>query len=179
MSILMTILLLIAISVFLLLIGLGLAIALGVLFIGGIFLAIAFFIFGNGPVWSGIGVSNQAKALPQHFNQCLLGEDLELCRTKYTMWKKEEAETIRQLSKQVKEELGPRLEDDTKSSQYAQSTINGNTTVTMDEETNFTKKKSVREHYVFIVDPSDKTLKIKELNWDYGLESSDAPTPDP
>ena len=167
MTIIVTALLLIAACAFLLLLGLGLAIAFGVLVVGGIFLAIFFFVFGHGFVWSGIGVSNQAKALPQQFNQCLLGNDLELCRTKFTVWKKEEADTIRQLAKQVKEELGARIEDDTRSSQYAQNSMNGNTTVTVDEETNFAKKKAVREHYVFIQDPSDKELKIKELNWDY------------
>lgn len=174
MTILVTILLLVAICVFLLLLGLGIAIAIGALVVGGIFLLLYFFIFGHGFVWSGMGATSQAKALPQQFNHCLMGDDLELCRTKFTVWTKDEAETIRQLAKQVKNDLGPRIADDTKASQYAQSTINGSSTVTIDEETNFTKRKSVREHYVLVQNPGDKTLKIKELNWDYGVETPGA-----
>lgn len=179
MSIFATILLLIAACAFLLLFGIGIILALGVLFVGGIFLALYFMVFGGNVSWSGFGVSNQAKAVPQEFNQCLLGDDLELCRTKYTVWKKEDADLIRQLAKQVKEELGPRLDEETQANQYSQSSVNGTTTVTMNEETNFTKIKSVREHYVLVEDPSDKKMKIKELNWDYGALTPGTTAPDP
>lgn len=177
MSIFATILLLIAACAFLLLFGIGIILALGVLFVGGIFLALYFVVFGGDVSWSGIGISSQAKAVPQEFNQCLLGDDLELCRTKYTVWKKEDADLVKQLAKQVKEELGSRLDDATQANQYSQSSVNGTTTVTMNEETDFTKIKSVREHYVLVEDPSDKQMKIKELNWDYGAAAPTAPDP--
>lgn len=181
-----TILLLFVVAGLILLLGLGIAIALGVLVVGGVLIALFFVVFGHGLAWMGIGLNNQAKAIPQQFNQCLLGDDLELCRTKFTVWKPEEAETIKQLAAQVRNDLGARREDPTAARQYDQASINGKTTVTIDEDTDFDKRERVREHYVLVLEGKDKFLKIKELKWDYGQPtpvsvpaSHPAPVPTP
>lgn len=177
MTVVLSILLLIAVAVFLMLLGVGIVIAFSVLVIGGIFLGILFMIFGSGFVFSGFGMNSHAKKLPQQFNQCLLTSDAEVCRTKFTTWTAKEADIVKQLAKQVKEDLGNRIEKDEGSNQFSQNTVNGKTTIEVNDETDFEKKKNVREHYVFVQEGKD-SLKIKELNWDYG-EAAPAATPDP
>jgi hypothetical protein len=177
MTVVLSILLLIGVAIFLMLLGVGLVIAFSVLVIGGVFLGILFMIFGNSFIFSGFGMNSHAKKLPQQFNQCLLTSDADVCRTKFTTWTEQEADIVKQLANQVKEDLGSRIENETGGGQFAQNTVNGKTTIEINDETDFQKKKNVREHYVLVQDGKDD-LRIKELNWDYG-EAAPAATPDP
>ncbi len=149
-------------------VGIGLALAFGLLLIGVLILGLFSLIFGQGFSCSTIGFDNQANKIPQQFNQCLLATDLDLCRTQYTVWSAEQSKLVTQLAKQVREELGERLPDSTQSTEISQNTINGEVTITINEESDFARKKGVREHYVIVKDGKDKVFKIKDLNWDYG-----------
>ena len=168
MSLLVTIGLLVLAVIFLILLSLGLVVAFGILLIGGIVLGIAYLIFGQGSMRTIIKGNGEASKIPKEFNQCLLGDDLEKCRKEFTGWKPEEMEVIRQLAKQVREDLGERLDNTTQASSFEKSSVNGETTITIDQETDFAKKKAVHEHYVLENDAKGDKMKIKDLKWDYG-----------
>jgi len=167
MSLILTILAIIVGVGLLLFIGLGLAIVFGILMIGLVVVGLISLVFSPGSSCTGIGSNHNADRIPQEFNHCLLNDDLETCRTHYTVWTPDQAKLVGALAKQVRDDLGERLDDSSRSTQFSQNSVNGDTTVFLTEETDFAKKKGVRESYVLVTDPKDQTLKIKELNWDY------------
>lgn len=172
MSVLLTIIGIALVVIFLILLSLGLFFALGILLlVGGVALVIGL-IFGDVSWLSMTRTTNSADAetlqIPQAFNSCLLGDELDQCRRKFTHWDAKDMEIIQQLAKQVKEDLGER--DPNVFVQNVKSeSINGDRTVTIDQEVDFSKKKNVREHYLITTDKDDKDhpLKIKDLRWDY------------
>ncbi|MBC7659685.1 MAG: hypothetical protein H7249_08245 [Chitinophagaceae bacterium] len=168
MSILMTAGLLVLAVLLLILLSLGLIVAFGILLIGGLVLGVGYLLFGHGSIATVFTGHNQASKVPQEFNQCLLGDDLDKCRTEFTTWTPAQMELVRQLAKQVLNDLGERVDETTQSASYEQSSVNGETTISIDQETDFAKKKTVHEHYLLINDSKTSKMKIKDLKWDYG-----------
>ena len=172
MSLLLTIIGFALAVVFLILLSLGLFFALGILLlIGGVALVIAL-VFGDASWTSMTSTKNLADAealkIPQAFNSCLLDGELDRCRRRFTHWEAEDIKIIMELSKQVKEELGTR-DPNVFTQNLRSETVNGDRTVIIDQEVDFSKKKNVREYYLITTDNDDKDnpLKIKDLRWDY------------
>ncbi|MES2744964.1 MAG: hypothetical protein V4655_06035 [Bdellovibrionota bacterium] len=178
MSTVLTILAVIVILILVVLLSLGLFVALGILAVIATIAFVFSIIFGGGTsdFLSNTSFSTSStttdldpkiEAIPQDFNACLLGSDLDLCRTKFTHWDKDDIAIIQSLAKQVKEELGARGEKSGSVEQQNEN-INGDVRITIDQVTNFAKKENVSEHYVLTpVETDSDVYKIKELNWDY------------
>lgn len=173
----LTIIAIIILGVIGFILGVGIFLLIGFFLVLALIVAAVSFLFG-GFHWTSSSSSSQSSTLAQisdddaleiidDFHSCLLEADPDPCRKKFTLWDERDKEIIRQLSKQVKDELGKR-EPNHRVKKIERTEINGEVKVVMEQDSDFAKKKAVKEHYVLESDPKDHDkLKIKDIHWDY------------
>ncbi len=163
MGFLITALVLIALAVLFVLLGVGLALVLGLVLVIAVIAVVISFVFGGGSTLSFVQDLNKGSEVPDKFNACLIQEQPEHCLKEWTNWDEDKLEVIKQLADQVKRDLGER--GSSRSQQYSNQSVNGKAIVTLEMQTDFAKKKAVREHYV--LGNKKGELRIEELKWDY------------